>query len=263
MSGKTLKPLLKKKFLVIAHRGASRYAPENTMAAFRLAHKMEADMIELDVQLSKDGVLVVFHDAWLNRHSNGKGLISEFLFDELQQLDTGKWFSIEFMGEKIPSLEEVLQWAAGKIMVNIEIKKEAVHDSPDSEVEQKVARLVKDSGMEKHVIISSFDYRAVDRIKKINPDILTGLLYHKKSSGKRDPLDLMKEYSADFFHCSKSEMNKKLQMQLTNAGKRYLIYTVNQKRSMKKWMGKGAFGIFSDKPDELRIIADHYFEESA
>lgn len=252
-----------KEFLVIAHRGASYYAPENTMSAFRLAHEMKADMIELDVQLSKDGIPVIFHDAKLNRHSNGKGLVSSFLFDELRQLDAGKWFSIEYQGEKIPSLKEVLEWASGKIMVNIEIKKEAVSDSPEGGVEEKVVQLVRQMEMEEHVIISSFDYRAITRIKKIAPQILTGLLYNKKNSGNRRPLQLMQEYEADFFHCSKSEMNKKRRSELESEGKRFLIYTVNRKSEMKKWIKKGAFGIFSDKPDLLREVTDQNLSESA
>lgn len=248
---------------MIAHRGASKYAPENTMAAFKLAHKMEADMIELDVQLSKDGIPVVFHDAKLNRHSNGKGRVSSFLFDELHQLDAGKWFSIEFMGEKIPSLEQVLQWASDKILVNIEIKAEAVGDEIEGGVEEKVTELVHQTGMEKNVIISSFDYRAVERIKKMDPELLTGLLYHKESSKKFGPLELMDDYGADFFHCSKSEISKKWLSQLESSRKRYLVYTVNKKKAMRKWIEKGAFGIFSDKPDLLREVADQYLSNSA
>lgn len=263
MTQSSLPKPLDKPFLVIAHRGASYYAPENTMAAFKMAWQMKADMIELDVQLSKDGIPVVFHDAKLNKHSNGKGLVSSFLYDELQQLDAGKWFSIGFMGEKIPSLKEVLNWASGKIMVNIEIKTEAVSDLPEGGVEEKVIQLVQETGMQEHVIISSFDYRAIERIKKMAPDVLTGLLYHKKSSGKRSAVELLNDYGADFFHCGKSEMKKSWRSQLEESQKEFLIYTVNRKKAMQKWMDKGAFGIFSDKPDMLHDTADNYFDESA
>lgn len=258
-----LKSVSDKEFLVIAHRGASHYAPENTMSAFRLAHKMNADMIELDVQLSKDGIPVVFHDAKLSQHSNGKGLVSSFSFDDLRKLDAGKWFSKEFRGEKIPSLQEVLQWASGKMMVNIEIKKEAVADSPENGVEEKVIKLVQGSGMASQIIISSFDYRVIERIKQMDPEILTGLLYHKKSSGNRRPTQLLEDTGADFFHCSKSEMNKSWRKDLEDKSQRFLIYTVNRKGEMKRWMKNGALGIFSDKPDILRAMADEYFNKSA
>ncbi|MDX1640864.1 MAG: glycerophosphodiester phosphodiesterase family protein [Balneolaceae bacterium] len=254
---------LKKRFLVIAHRGASHYAPENTMAAFKMAYRMKADMIELDVQLSKDGVPVVFHDAKLDKHSNGKGLLSDFMYDELRQLDAGKWFSVEFMGEKIPSLETVLKWAASKILVNIEIKTVAVSNSPKYGVEEKVIQLVQNTGMEKHVIISSFDYRSIERIKKLNSKILTGLLYHKKSSAKRGLMQLLQETQADFFHCAKSEMTKKCRKELEDSEKQFLIYTVNRRKAMQKWIKKGAFGIFSDKPDLLRGVADDLLGKSA
>ncbi|NBC65526.1 MAG: hypothetical protein GVY07_07740 [Bacteroidetes bacterium] len=263
MSSSTHEPLNNKDFLVIAHRGASKYAPENTMAAFKLAHKMKADMIELDVQLSKDGIPVIFHDAKLDRHSNGKGSVASFLFNELHQMDAGNWFSIEYKGEKIPSLEQVLRWATGKIMVNIEIKKESVGDLVKAGIEEKVSELVHKTGMEKNVIISSFDYRAIERIKKIAPKVLTGLLYHKQSSAKRGPDKLLRDYRADYFHCSRSEMNKKWCAQLNEFGKKYLIYTVNKKKQMKKWIEMGAYGIFSDKPDLLREVADQYLSKSA
>lgn len=250
---------LEKKFLAIAHRGASYYAPENTMAAFKMAWQMKADMIELDVQISKDGVPVVFHDAKLDNHSNGKGLVSSFLFDELQQLDAGRWFSDEFIGEKIPSLETVLKWAAGKIMINIEIKREAVKDSPKGIVEKKIVELVKKSEMEKNVIISSFDYQAVKRIKNTDGNILTGLLFDKKSSAKQGPLELLKKYQADFFHCSKSEMKSKWIKQLRESEKKFMIYTLNRKKPMQKWIEKGAFGIFSDKPDVLADRVADFF----
>lgn len=254
---------LDKKFLVIAHRGASRYAPENTMSSFKKAYEMEADMIELDVQLSKDGIPIVFHDAKLEKHSNGKGIVSSFSFDELWQLDAGKWFSTEFVGEKIPSLKEVLEWASKKILVNIEIKTEAVREEYENGVEEKVIRLVDQTEMMKNVIISSFDYRAIERIKNMKPEILTGLLYHKKKSGKRTPVQLLNEYKADFFHCNKSEMKKEWRDELQKAEKRFLIYTVNRKKAIKNWLQKEAFGIFSDKPDLLKAESSEFFSQSA
>jgi len=252
-----------KKILIIAHRGASHYAPENTMAAFQLAHEMKADMIELDVQLSKDGIPVVFHDAKLNNHSNGKGLVSAFTFNELYQLDAGKWFYIEFTGEKIPSLREVLTWAKGRIDVNIEIKKESVTDQISNGIEEKVIELVENFKMAHHTIISSFDYRAVQRVQMLMPEVATGLLYHKKRSDKRMPVELMEQYGATLFHCSRSEMKKNWLHQLQEAGKKFLIYTVNKEKDMVKWIEKGAFGIFSDKPDLLRNIANRYVSKSA
>jgi len=113
-------------FFNIAHRGASYYAPENTMASFKLASEMNADMIELDVTLTRDNIPVVFHDRKLSRTTDGKGNISRYLLRELRELDAGLWFSELYKGTRIPTLEEVLEWASGTIALNIEIKKEAV-----------------------------------------------------------------------------------------------------------------------------------------
>ncbi|HID15455.1 MAG TPA: glycerophosphodiester phosphodiesterase, partial [Candidatus Atribacteria bacterium] len=106
---------LKNKFLVVAHRGASAYEPENTLRAIRRAIEIGADVVEIDVRLTKDGYPVVIHDETVDRTTNGSGLVNEFSLDELRKLDAGK-------GEKIPLLSEVLDLVAGKINVFIEIK---------------------------------------------------------------------------------------------------------------------------------------------
>src|SRR5690625_5759796 len=108
--------------MVIAHRGARYAAPENTFAAFTLAAGMKADMIELDAQLSADGIPVVFHDDQLDDRSNGTGLISDLELREIKKLDDGFWYSPEFSVERIALLDEIMKWAKGRIMLTIEIK---------------------------------------------------------------------------------------------------------------------------------------------
>lgn len=145
--------------LTIAHRGASAYYPENTIAAFEGAVAQQADMIELDVQLSKDGVPVVFHDEYLKRHSNGRGRVCELTLKELKMLDVGSWFNKKFSDQTIPTLEEVLAFASGNIALNIEIKPTSVSTRFQGGVEEKVEKLVKRYRMQRHVLFSSFDYR--------------------------------------------------------------------------------------------------------
>ncbi|MEO1023744.1 MAG: glycerophosphodiester phosphodiesterase family protein, partial [Bacteroidota bacterium] len=140
-------------FVVIAHRGASAYAPENTMAAFRIAVDMNAEMIELDVLLSGDGVPVAIHEDQLDRTTDTTGLTSQFTLETLQSVDAGSWFSADFAGEPVPTLDEVLRYCSGKISVNIEIKHEAVTNDVEGGIEEKVINLVKRYGMEHHVII--------------------------------------------------------------------------------------------------------------
>lgn len=245
-----------KPFLVIAHRGASYDSPENTMPAFKLAHQMGAEMIELDVQLSKDGVPVVFHDRTLNKKSSGRGIVSTHTVRELKKLDVGNWFSSRFKGEKIPLLEEVLEWAKNRILLNIEIKPEAVEEKPGRGIEEKIIELAKAYNMENSVLISSFHYLALKRLKVIAPDVTTGLLYYKKISDGLSPSELLNLYRADFFHCSRLEMKKSWAEELRQSNQPFLIYTVNKPRQMIKFIRMGAFGIFSDKPDLLKEIKE-------
>jgi len=246
----------KSTFSVIAHRGASYYAPENTMAAFSLAHKMGADMIELDVLLSSDQIPVVLHDPQLKRTTNGKGKVENFSLKDLKKLDAGSWFSSEFKNEKIPTLKEVLQWASGKIALNIEIKPEAVTEDAVNGIEAKTIQLVKKFGMEQHVVFSSFDYRAVNRIKNIDPDLITALLYNRKNSRRKSPVFLVKKYKADNINLKWSEVYPKRIEQLRESNVPVWVYTVNEPVLMRHLINQGVSGIFSDRPDLLRKVAE-------
>ncbi|HHW48137.1 MAG TPA: glycerophosphodiester phosphodiesterase, partial [Clostridiaceae bacterium] len=161
--------------VVIAHRGAPKHAPENTIAAFRKALELGAEGIELDVHLSADGHLVVIHDEKVDRTSDGKGLVKEKTLEELKALDFGSWFSKEFKGETIPTLDEVLEllksWTG---IINIEIKGGSVF-YPN--IEEKVVRKIEKLKIEEKIIISSFNHYSLVEIKKLNPKIKTGILY--------------------------------------------------------------------------------------
>lgn len=238
-------------FTVIAHRGASAYYPENTMAAFRAAVEMDAEMIELDVLLSKDGVPVVIHDETLDRTTDGEGSVSDYTLEELKRLDAGSWFGEKFRGEPIPTLEEVLEYAAGTIALNIEIKTEAVTDNAKGGVEEESIRLVRKYGMEDHVLFSSFDYRAISHLKELAPDIPAALLYNNNESPNRTPSELVEAYKADAFNCSFSQLNNRRLKNIREHNIPVFVYTVNNRGRMKKLINKGVTGIFSDKPDLL------------
>ncbi|MEX0648155.1 MAG: glycerophosphodiester phosphodiesterase family protein [Balneolaceae bacterium] len=245
-------------FLVIAHRGASYYAPENTMAAFRLAHEMNADMIELDVQLSKDGIPVVIHEPFLEKTTSGRGRVSDFTLSELQEFNAGSWFSDRFENEKIPSLDEVLQWAAGKIAVNIEIKTEAV--ALGEGVEEKVIALVQNYEMDRYVIFSSFDPRAIFEVNRLVPGMNTGILYDRSRAALLPPSNLVNESGAGFFHVNWRWLNNRWLNDLKEHNIPVLTYTVNNERRMRQLIRRGVQGIFSDRPDLLKKAADSEFE---
>lgn len=243
-------------FVVIAHRGASAYYPENTMAAFKGAVEMDAEMIELDIMLSRDGVPVVFHDATLDDHTDGNGKLEHYTLEQLKQLDAGAWRSPRFSGQRIPTLEEVLEFARGKIALNIEIKTEAVTDNLKGGVEEKAIKLVRKYDMEDHVLFSSFDYRAVSHLKELAPDIPAALLYSSPHSGNMLPSELLQKYGADAFNCHYSELTRKRLRDIRENEIPVFVYTVNRKRRMRKLIKMGVRGIFSDKPDVLRQVAN-------
>ena len=245
-----------KPFLVIAHRGDSIRAPENTLPAFQRAIDVGADMIELDVQLTSDDVPVVFHDATLEKHSNGFGVLFDFPVEKIRSLDAGSWFSNAFAGEKIPLLTEVLELAKNRILLNIEIKPESVTDNAGKGIEYRVCEMVQLYGMQEQVLISSFDYRVLERVENINPKIKTGLLYNRKKSGGISPVELVQRYRTFSFHCSRWQIRKKWIMEFRDIGVPVYVYTVNGKRSMRSLIKKGVAGIFSDKPETLKNVSE-------
>jgi len=139
-------------FTIIAHRGASAYFPENTLPAFEAAMNMGADMVELDVQLTSDKEVVVFHDEKLSRCTDGGGRVSNWSLAGLKKLDAGSWFDKKFKNTRIPTLAEALDLCKNKIAVNIEIKSEAIHQMFFGGIEEKCLKIVDLKGMKKHVI---------------------------------------------------------------------------------------------------------------
>ena len=138
---------------IFAHRGASAYAPENTMAAFSLAVHQGADAIELDAKLSADGYVVVMHDDTVDRTTNGTGRVSSLSLAELQKLDAGSKFPPLFKSEKVPTLEEVYETLGRKILINVELTN---YSTPMDDLPDKVIALVKKFNLEERVLLSSF-----------------------------------------------------------------------------------------------------------
>ncbi|WP_232696423.1 glycerophosphodiester phosphodiesterase [Brevibacillus daliensis] len=163
--------------LCLAHRGWSGKAPENTLSAINLAlNHPEVDGVEFDVQLTKDHIPVVIHDYTLERTTNGRGLVRDHTFAELRALDAGSWYHDSFLGEKIPSLEEVLIANQNHKQLNIELKQ--MNSSPDRVLEEKVLRLVEQYDMEEHVVVTSFQHQMIYHVKRMAPQIKAGPLIY-------------------------------------------------------------------------------------
>jgi glycerophosphoryl diester phosphodiesterase len=242
------------KTLNIAHRGASAKFIENTMPAFRAAVELQADMIELDVHLSKDGIPVVFHnDKIPKKTSNGGDFVKNYTFAELQAIDLEPSSENGTPKITIPSLEEVLQFAKGKISLNIEIKAEVVTDNIENGVEQKCIQLLEKYGMLDHVLFSSYDMRCIQHIKQLDPGASLAVLYSKQLSGNT-PAQIVQHYKADAFHCTYHQLSKKWLKNLKTNNIPVLVYTINRPARMKKLIKMGVNGIFTDKPDVLSVI---------
>lgn len=247
--------------VVMAHRGFDDAAPENTIASFRKAYLTGANMIELDVHLSKDGQVVIMHDTTLDRTTNGKGAVKDKTLEELKQLDAGQKYSNVFTGEKIPTLDEVLAFAKDKISVNIEIKSEAVTDNtpkPGTGIEEKVVNLVKKYNMEEYVMVSAFKGKALKRIKTFSPKISTGLLMVSDSFFS-SRLDYIGTVKADAIHefskfVSAKDMSKSRKYEIVEN-----VWTVNDPHTMAKLIDKGVNGLITDRPDlALRVLAEKF-----
>ena len=238
------------KTLNIAHRGFSGMYPENTMLAFREAMKAGCHGIETDVQMSKDGVLVICHDELLDRTSNGTGLLKDYTYDELINFDFGIKFSPEFQGEKIPTLEELLQFAKeNHIFLNLELKNGLF---PYNGIEKKVIELIYKYDFKDSVILSSFNHFSMIKCKDIDSSIKTGLLYEGTFV---DIEKYCKNIGADalhpqYFSLLDAELTKKIQ----DEGIMINTYTVNHEIHMEALLDLKVNAIITNYPDKLSKI---------
>ncbi len=170
--------------LVFGHRGAMASAPMNTLASFQLAYKQGAAGIELDVHLSKDGHLIVLHDFTIDATTDGQGAAADFTLAELKRLDAGSWFSPAFVGEQIPTLDEVFELVGRKLLINIEIKSRSTESEA---INHAVADSIRSHQMTDRAIVSSFDSRLLQRFIEICPEVMIGYLH--SPSGAADLMD--------------------------------------------------------------------------
>ena len=235
-----------KKIINFAHRGASAVCPENTMSAFIKSLELGATGIETDVQMTKDGQLVLIHDETINRTTNGKGFVKDMTIEEISVQDAGSWFGETFKGEHIPTLEELLELLRERdTILNIELKN-GVFMYPG--MEEKVIRLVRKFGMTERVVISSFNHYSLVYCKSIAPEIRTGILYME---GLYRPWDYASTVGADALHANHYAVLPEFVAEATKYGKDYHPFTVNTIDRMKALIEAGVSGIITDYPDQL------------
>jgi len=238
--------------LNIAHRGASALAPENTIAAFERAVELGADVIELDLHLSRDGELVVIHDDTLDRTTDGSGPVHQRSLGELMRLDAGRWFGEGFAGQRIPRLDEVLDRFAGKVPLALEIKAGSTFFPG---IEEKVVSALRERAAIDQTAVASFDHYALRRLKEIEPTIRTAALL----VGRPVSLSAIAgPAKADGLALEASFVTKTEVEACRAAGLQIVVWVVNDPAQMRHFIRLGVDGIITDRPELLRLaLTEH------
>jgi glycerophosphoryl diester phosphodiesterase len=237
--------------MVVAHRGFSGKAPENTIPAFRMALEAGVSMIELDVQITKDGAVAVIHDATVDRTTDGTGRVADLTLAELRHLDAGSWFSADFKGERIPSLEEALELIAPRALVNIELKSPRIIRNADTKSVHATLEIVRKMELLDRVLFSSFNHKLMKYLKTIEPGSHTGVIFHPVLHFGKLPSVLATPANAEVFVCGLREATKR---RIADAAKHNIIvgvYGVDTDEAIDRMLDMGVRVLVSDNPDYI------------
>jgi glycerophosphoryl diester phosphodiesterase len=247
---------------VVAHRGASAEAPENTLAAVRRAIARDADLVEVDVQRTKDGALVLMHDTTLSRTTNVRRLfprrapwlVSDFTYDELLRLDAGSWFSPQYAGERIPTLEqlvEVLRLSPTGLL--LELKAVALHPGLAEDVATTLRAIpgyVDSAAPAGRLVVESFDHEAARRHKELEPSVPVGVL----GTPHRAELGAIATW-ADQVNPVHWSVRRSYVETVRRHGMGCQVWTVNKPEQMRRAIGLGVTGVITNHPVTLRHVA--------
>jgi glycerophosphoryl diester phosphodiesterase len=230
--------------LVIAHRGASGHAPENTLAAFRKAVSLGAAFIETDLQLSRDAHFVAIHDATVDRTTGAHGAVHDLTLAELRRLDAGSWFASEFAGERIPTLEEIFAFSKKHdVVFYLEIKPSGSWGG-----EHALIGALRESGEIPRAVVISFDTAILEGLRKIEPTLMTGVLYDGQIE---NPVARAVEIGARQLAVRSDLVTPALLAEARKRDLQVVCWTVNHPAHMRLLIDAGVDGIMSDYPDRL------------
>ena len=229
--------------LVFGHRGAMARAPMNTRAAFALAAAEGAAGIELDVQLSKDGQPVIVHDYSVDATTDGKGAVADLTLAELKTLDAGAWFSSSFIGERIPTLDEVFAEFGRALFINVEIKSAA---GDGGEISALVANCIRRHSMVDRVIVSSFNPMVLRRFSALHPDVMLGFLCVPGLSDEAEAL--MRDLPHDARHPWHEAVDAEYMSWAAEQGYVVNAWTVNEPGRARELKALGISAVISDDP---------------
>ena len=236
-------------FQIVAHRGLPEDYPENTLIAYKHALMLHIDMLELDVHDTKDKQLVVIHDDTIDRTSNGKGKVIDYTLDELREFDFGAYRGDKFKGERIPTLDEVLDLVdhfSKKLL--LEIKKPSQYPG----IEEMIVEKLKERGMPKHkVILQSFDFDCVKKLAEMNLEFELGVLLSKKQYWYKLPNFKEIAKVADYANPNYALVTKRFMKHAHEEMLKVLPYTVNESKAVKKLIDVEVDGVISDIPEDI------------
>ena len=237
----------KKATLVVAHRGASGHAPENSLSSMKKAIEMRAEFSELDVQETKDGKIILLHDKTLERTGKQDLNIWELNYDELKDIEVGEWFAEEFKGEPIPTLEEVINLVKGKMKLNIELKA----NKHEKMLAERALQVVVDNDFLDQVVFTSFKFDEIRKIRELNNDAKVGYIFSKMPKD----IDVFSE-DVHMLSVRGNLVDEEFMSKAKAAGKEVAVWTVNKEEDMKKLIALNVDAIITDYPDVLRNVLD-------
>jgi len=237
--------------LNLAHRGASVVAPPNTLAAFKKAVELGADGVEFDVQLSADGVPVVVHDFTVDATTDGSGRVADLTLAQLQELDAGSAFDPAFTGERIPTLEQVLETMGHRLFLNIELKTLSLRSDG---LEQAVVAQIERHGQNANVLFSSFNLLSLRRVKRVAPQLPVGLLYTSNLPRPLQRAWLACLSHAEAHHPEHTMVDARLVAWVRRRGYRLNTWTVDDPAEMRRLIDLDVDGIITNVPDVLREV---------
>jgi glycerophosphoryl diester phosphodiesterase len=242
---------LKDDVLVMAHRGASKAAPENTMAAIHQAIEDGADWVEIDVQETADGQVVVLHDSDFMKIAGSDLKIWDATLQDLEDIDIGSWFAPEFKDQRVPTLGDVLDECKGKVGVNIELK----YYGHDQQLEQRVAEIVESHDMASDIKLMSLKMDGVVKMKSVRPDWKVGLLMSVAAGD-------IKDLEVDFLAVNAQFASRRLIRTAHASGKQVYVWTVNDAPTMSSMISRGVDGLLTDKPALAQSVLEQRAEMS-
>lgn len=244
---------------VHAHRGGAGLAPENTLAAFRKALELGVDALEMDLHVTRDGVVVVIHDETLDRTTDGRGDVGDLSLEGVKRSDAGGKFAPAFRGERVPSLREVIDLVKtsgnGRVRLDLELKYHQDRPGRPEDFEERVLEILRETGFAERVNVISFHHPSLTKVKALEPKIRTGLLAGGRMA-PQDPVALVRQFRADYYSPNFRHVTSEAVAALHQAGIPIVPWTINEEAEMRRLMALGigglaGDGIATDFPDRL------------